>query len=352
MGLSSHFNSSDNDSHLAQFELRPADGTQAHRDALITAFMFLQIFGGHLGIPIVLLTTAFSKTIQRRPVLINFLVTWVIYATAYTLLLYTGKQTGPEPPKPLCIAQAAFVYGTTVMTSAAGLAFVIHLWFSLKTGTKITGKWHMLLLLSPYILFVAFSITMLVAGSQNSETISRSRSLFYCSMSLHLMTVVPATTAVIMAAVVVFEVLICVRLYRHRRAFRNMPRTNAGAAPLDLLIRVGIFSLYSLLAFVACIAFWVSTGDLLPYIILASLPTVAFLMFGTQGDFLRAWGITAAARSIFRPFLRQFRPETSISTLPALYSTRRQGTLDTHHVDVLQMDTISANDSEKHVEIV
>lgn len=71
---------------VTQFELRPADGTQAHRNALITAFMFLQIFGGHLGIPIVLLTTAFSKTIQRRPVLINFLVTWVIYATAYTLL--------------------------------------------------------------------------------------------------------------------------------------------------------------------------------------------------------------------------------------------------------------------------
>ncbi|KAJ7343106.1 hypothetical protein DFH08DRAFT_871729 [Mycena albidolilacea] len=347
MGLSSRFNSSGNDSHLTQFELRPADGTQAHRDALITAFMFLQIFGGHLGIPIVLLTTVFSKTIQRRPVLINFLVTWVIYATAYTLLLYTGKQTGPEPPKPLCIAQAAFVYGATVMTSAAGLAFVIHLWFSLKTGKKMTGRWHILLLLSPYILFVAFSITMLVAGSQNSETISRSRSLFYCSISLHLMTVVPATTAVIMAAVVVFEVLICVRLYRHRRAFRNMARTNTGAAPLDLLIRVGIFSLYSLLAFVACIAFWVSTGDLLPYIILASLPTVAFLMFGTQGDLLRAWGITAAVRSIFRLFLRQSRPETSI-----LYSTRRQGTLDTHHVDVLHMDTISANDSEKHVEIV
>jgi hypothetical protein len=48
-------------------------------------------------------------------------------------------------------------------TSAAGLAFVIHvctsqrvkersndvpqLWFSLKTGTKMTGRWHILLVM-------------------------------------------------------------------------------------------------------------------------------------------------------------------------------------------------------------
>jgi hypothetical protein len=69
-----------------QIDLHPQDGTQAQPDALITSFMFFQIFGGHLGIPIILLTTALSKTIQRRAILTSFLVTWVIYTMSYTLL--------------------------------------------------------------------------------------------------------------------------------------------------------------------------------------------------------------------------------------------------------------------------
>lgn len=57
--------------------------------------------------------------------------------------LYSGKQTGPEPPIHLCLVQAGLVYGTPVMcdsrcnfvyhqltcsrrTSAAGLAFVLY----------------------------------------------------------------------------------------------------------------------------------------------------------------------------------------------------------------------------------
>jgi hypothetical protein len=71
---------------VTQFEFRSADGTPRNLDALITSFMFLQIFGGHLGIPIILVTTALSKTIQRRPILTSFLVTWVIYTMCYTLL--------------------------------------------------------------------------------------------------------------------------------------------------------------------------------------------------------------------------------------------------------------------------
>jgi len=239
------------------------------------------------------------------------------------------------------------------MTSMAGLAFVLHLWLSLNTGRTTTGRWRLPLLASPYILFIAFSVTMVVIGSLNPETVSRSRAL-YCRIDLPLVKVIPGTTAIIMAAVVVFEVLIGFNLYRHR-AFTKA-HTNTSAAPLHLFIRFGVFSVYSLLAFVACIAFWASTGDTLRAIIQASLPTAAFLIFGVQGDILRAWGITAAARFISSPFRRQSPLDPSDSrTVPVLFSTsdsRPQDTLDNSHSEFIPKDTILTSYAEKNDYII
>ncbi|KAJ7084845.1 hypothetical protein B0H15DRAFT_383134 [Mycena belliarum] len=281
MGISFLLNSPAAAPHFVQYNLHPADGTQAHQEGLITGFMFLQIFGGHLGIPLVLLTAAVSKKVQRHPMLINFCVTWFIYATSFTLLLYSGKQTGPEPPRQLCIIQSAFIYGTPVMTAMAGLSFVIHLWLSLQKGG--TRRWQMFLLLaSPYIMFLGFSVAMIVLGSMYPETVSRSRYLFYCTINLAVVNAVPGTSALIMGVVLIFEILVGIKLYRHSKAFKAMDRTGTNTPPFHLFVRMGVFSGYSLLALVACIAFWSSSGDNLPYFIQASLPTAAFLIFGTQ----------------------------------------------------------------------
>ncbi|KAJ6448135.1 hypothetical protein C8R47DRAFT_1324809 [Mycena vitilis] len=291
--------------------LHPAEGTQGHRDALIAGFMVLQIFGGHVGMGLVLLTVVFSKKVQRRnPILLSFLVSWFLYATSFTLLLYSGKQTGPEPPIHLCLVQAGLVYGTPVMTSAAGLAFVLYLWLSLENGSSLSatsgraGRWcFMLLLTSPYLLFLVFSTAMVVLGSRNPAVVSRSRYLFYCTINLPSVNAVPGTSAFIMFMVLVFEVLTALKLYRHYKVFKTLRRTADNGPPLHLFVRIGIFSGYSLLALVGCITFWSSIGDNLPYIIQASLPTAAFLIFGTQEDLLRVWGVTAAVKFLFRPFV-------------------------------------------------
>ncbi|KAF7353836.1 hypothetical protein MVEN_01069200 [Mycena venus] len=358
MGLSFFFNSPDAP-HLSQFILHPAEGTQSHRDALIAGFMFLQIFGGHVGMPLLLLTAALSKKVQRNPMLINFCVTWLIYATSFTLVLYAGKQVGPEPPVGLCIIQAAFVYGAPVMASMAGLSLVLHLWLSLQTGkgvlARAAGGWRFMLLLgSPYILFLAFSVTMVILGSLKQDAVSRSRYLFYCTINLPYVNAVPATSGFIMLAIILFEVLTGIELYRRQKAFKTMGRTQHDSPPMHLFIRVGIFSLYSVLALVGCIAFWASTGDTLPYFIQASLPTAAFIIFGTQEDFLRAWGVIALAGFISRPFRCQSPSKESSNSkaihvvLPASNLTR-QDTLD----DSLPPDAPKNNIIyEKDVQIV
>ena len=68
------------------FLLDPASGSAAYKEAIIPIYFVLQIFGGHVGVPIILATLVLSKGMRRHPLLINFLVTWVLYSTAFCLL--------------------------------------------------------------------------------------------------------------------------------------------------------------------------------------------------------------------------------------------------------------------------
>ncbi|KAJ7494391.1 hypothetical protein B0H11DRAFT_2392829 [Mycena galericulata] len=370
MAFSFLINSPADPSRFTQFELHPgSDGTQAKRSALIAGFMFLQIFGGHFGIPLVVLTSLICKKIQRHPMLISFCAAWFIYSTSFTLLLYSGTQFSPEPPLGLCLIQAAFIYGTPVMTSAAGLAFVLH------AALVLAGPGEgcaVALLSSPYVLFVGFATALAVVGAMNPDKVSRSRTLFYCSIDLPIVNIVPGTSALIMVVVIVFKVLIGVKLYRLNKTFKTFSRPSAstnkfGAAPpMHIFVRVGIFSAYSLLALVACVTFWASTGDDLPYIVQASLPTAAFLRFGTQSDLLRAWGISSLGQFVWRLVsnLRRSRsppPEKASVTHVVLppgsdglnrWSTTNTIGPDVPEKDVAYLDGLKDKDKDKRVEMV
>jgi hypothetical protein len=56
------------------------------RRGLLTAFLALQILGGHVGIPLMLLTIFFSRQIMRHPIFVNFCATWILFTLSYTLL--------------------------------------------------------------------------------------------------------------------------------------------------------------------------------------------------------------------------------------------------------------------------
>ncbi|KAJ6500745.1 hypothetical protein C8R45DRAFT_1210471 [Mycena sanguinolenta] len=359
MGRPFFFNSSDDTPHLSQFILHPVEGTQAHQIASIAGFMFLQIFGGHFEIPLLLLTGVFSKKVQRHPLLVNFWVTWIIYTTSFTLLLYAGKQVGPEPPIELCVMQAAFIYGSVVMAPMTGLALVLHLWFSLQSAkgvpNRAAGGWcFMLLLGSPYILFLIFSVAMVVVGSTNEVIVSRSRYLFYCTINLGVVDMASITSGVIMLVVILFEVLTGTEVYRRYNAFKALARVQHDGPPLHLFIRVGIFTTYSVLAFGGCVAFWSATGAEFPYFIEASLPTAAFVVFGTQEDFLRAWGIIAAVRFISGPFRRRTASNETSKAIPTALTTSklpRRDTMDTLPPEVPEKDpkVISSSKNLKDV---
>ncbi|KAH8119186.1 hypothetical protein DFH11DRAFT_427971 [Phellopilus nigrolimitatus] len=282
------------DYEFPQSFLVTADGRRYSLNAMVMFFV-LQILGGHVGVPSVLVTLFYAKGLRRHPMLINFLVTWVIYSTSFCVLLYLGKQFGPEPTYGLCVFQASAIYGTAVMTATAGLSFVLNLWLTLRAMSNNKSvvdqsNWrNIALIASPYVTFAIFVIFAAIFGSTNPSLVTRNRYLFYCTINSKAMDIIPAVSAMIMFTIILFEALIAFKLYHMHKAFVHM-RSNGGP-PMHLVVRVGVFSVYSFLAIIACIGFWSRAGAELPYIIQASLPTAAFLIFGTQKDLLEVWGV-------------------------------------------------------------
>lgn len=68
---------------LSTMQVDPAG---QYKLAAVVIFFVFQIVGGHLGVPVILLTLIFRKGMKRHPMLINFLVTWVIYSTSFCIL--------------------------------------------------------------------------------------------------------------------------------------------------------------------------------------------------------------------------------------------------------------------------
>ncbi|KAF8521690.1 hypothetical protein JB92DRAFT_2890231 [Gautieria morchelliformis] len=102
----------------------------------------LQIIGGHIGLPILLLFSIFSKTAQRDLTFLNFCFTWIFASITFSVGLY---RLGPassfsEVTLPFihsdqeCLNQAALVSGAQAMTDTAMCALIIQLWFDFRAA--------------------------------------------------------------------------------------------------------------------------------------------------------------------------------------------------------------------------
>jgi hypothetical protein len=60
-----------------------------------------------------LLSAALSKAVQRSVVWYSLMIAWLVYAATYGLLV--GKQEGPDPPLPICLAQTTLIYSVPTL---------------------------------------------------------------------------------------------------------------------------------------------------------------------------------------------------------------------------------------------
>ncbi|KZS91474.1 hypothetical protein SISNIDRAFT_487446 [Sistotremastrum niveocremeum HHB9708] len=90
----------------------------------------LQIVGGHVGLPILLVTFCFVKR-KRSMVVIHFCISWIIFSISGSLQSYTPIPLHLITSQGLCLLSQAADDGATIMTALSTLSLLLNLYLCL-----------------------------------------------------------------------------------------------------------------------------------------------------------------------------------------------------------------------------
>ncbi|KLO08566.1 hypothetical protein SCHPADRAFT_605152 [Schizopora paradoxa] len=146
-----------------------------------TIFLWLQVTGGQILLPILVLTIVLSRNVHRNPVFISFCCSWIVSSVVYSLLVYRGRSDPQDlsldPSSQECLIQASLINGvlplTTLTTFGVVLQFLSSL-YSVKTRTVADSSrkrrlFTLSLLIFPYFVFFIFVIISVVIGITGAE---------------------------------------------------------------------------------------------------------------------------------------------------------------------------------------
>ncbi|KAG8950945.1 hypothetical protein FRC04_007009 [Tulasnella sp. 424] len=193
---------------------------------------WILIVGGQILLPFLLATMILSRNVRRDPTLVNMIISWIIFTVVLCMLYYAGDQSGAEPPFGVCLAQASMLAG------------------------------------APVIL------------------INRKRSWLFCSIDGPMVIAVSVVSAVLSGITVLLEGWIALLFYRHGTQIASTKTESA--FNVRIILRVIAFSLYSGFCWVSFIIFG-TKWDVVPWMLTATVPLVAFVIFGSQKSVLRVW---------------------------------------------------------------
>ncbi|KAH8835509.1 hypothetical protein DL96DRAFT_60004 [Flagelloscypha sp. PMI_526] len=260
---------------------------------LSPVYLGLLVVGGQILLPILIVVFLFAKDVLRHPSLTNFLFSWVLYSISYSMLKYSNAEETNDTQHPVCLAQSALIHSTPIMAGVAGLIVIIQVWatFVFPTHTALGINWSRSTLLTtilviPYVVLILFTAVSAIVAYKHPETVTMVNGL-YCTTSYpSFRYVTPAISAALLLLVLGFEVAIGIRYYHMWRQISDVfPLANRKAST-SLVLRVTLFNAFSLVVFVASI-FMATKGvqlNAFPYMINASVPLAAAVVFGTQKD--------------------------------------------------------------------
>jgi len=263
---------------------------------LETAFIAVHIIGGHIGIPLLVLTFLLSKRVHTHPTLVNFCCSWILYSVAFCMLAYAGQQNSTEPDFALCLIQAAMVHGVVPMTVLAGLFVVIQVWSTFQERPipffPNLRPWMrtVLFILPPYIAFFGFAIPFGMYGLAEPEMLSIGHGI-YCTIEDTSLRpyIVPAFALVTLALILIFQMAIFWNYFTRWRNIKQVCPLVERSTSLSLTLRVAFFSIYSVIAAGIAVVLLTSNSSAMPYMLQATLPLAVFLVFASQKDVVLSW---------------------------------------------------------------
>ncbi|KAF8485512.1 hypothetical protein JB92DRAFT_3026628 [Gautieria morchelliformis] len=338
----------------------------------------LQILGGHIGLPILLLFSIFSKTAQRDLTFLNFCFTWIFSSITFSVGLYRLGPASSFSAVTLpfihsdqeCLNQAALVSGAQGLTDTAMCALIVQLWFDFRaaihgprsprqirwTRAMVDLIWHHLSLV-----FMRPFFTTTASSSALPMRLIAVQTSFYCMLfggpafpnSPRTFIISQYTVLLaILFVTLIFDACIIHIIYRRWRFFQRTGGKALGV-PLSVAFRVVIFCLYRLVIAVAYMASMLNAQGInvlsvtmlpneLPSFIpvwvdmlQAGTPLVAFLIFGTGKEFLNAM-----------MFWRWFNPTSILDTLMfrrRRFPTTRRASIA--HGEVFDAESVVSGDS-------
>jgi len=288
-------------------------------------------------LPALTLTLLLSSTIPRQPTLINFCITWVINSISYSLTAFGGKIQ--HAPFSLCHVQASMISGAPSMSAVATFLVVLQIWRTFRNPLTRTAhrqrrcSGHARLILTlcqPYIVYIIFLIISVVLQIKYPHSLDRSNGL-YCTVTgiPFRRWSVPISSAIVLSLTLAFEISIIIRYYSGRKRIAASFPLASITTSRGLIIRITLFNVYLVVTFSATIVFLSGKVEAWAYMIQASVPLAAFVLFATQRNVIHAWCFWLKREEIrstdSMPPLRQ--PRTDDINLS-------QTTLPIHTVDV------------------
>ncbi|KZT34759.1 hypothetical protein SISSUDRAFT_245261 [Sistotremastrum suecicum HHB10207 ss-3] len=131
-------------------------GTGVSHEQLIFNWLYIiiQILGGQIGLPLLLLTFIFSRSVRRDIVVGNFCLTWMISSVSFSLVMYSTLLGERAVSSGLCLLQSVLIEACQAMTAVSTFSLAFNLWMVMQRP-RLTAqlKWQMLLCLPSYIVF-------------------------------------------------------------------------------------------------------------------------------------------------------------------------------------------------------
>ncbi|KZW03923.1 hypothetical protein EXIGLDRAFT_827865, partial [Exidia glandulosa HHB12029] len=270
-------------------------------NGVLTFYLILNLAPSHFFLPLLVITLLLARA-RRNVLLVNACITWIITGLVSCILLYSGHQTGPEPPTMVCISQASLLYAVPPMVATSILALVFQVWNNLvwRPGEKTRGVVLSIIVVLPYVVYFSFSAVGAMIASREPTRVSRERRFFYCSINHEMFSnIVALFAAFLLVITTILEVWVGITVYRNNRYLKkNAPRPLGGIdtdkrrmKPEDLqfALRVAIFGVYILIGLSLSLLSIAAPTSPVPDVVFATMGIVVFLVFGTQPKVWMIW---------------------------------------------------------------
>ncbi|PVG04075.1 hypothetical protein CPB86DRAFT_778308 [Serendipita vermifera] len=255
---------------------------------ILGLWLSFHLIAGHVLLPILVFTFVFLT--KRPPTLVNLCLSWIFTGICSCILLYSKKQSGPEPSFDLCLVQASLLYGTLPLTATSCLALVYQIWNTVYPSTQkdnaASRLWQtfrpiIVLLGGPWIIWLIWATAAAWTGYHNPSRLSRNRRFFYCSLDFSRFSDgISAFCGIVLLVTIALEVSIVINIVRNWRAVRT--DITAGNVDISLLIRVVFFGIYTFIGVVLGFLSIRAPKSPVPDLWLASVGLIVALIFGTQ----------------------------------------------------------------------